>query len=285
MPENPTLQGSIASARHRSAVAIWAALAGLAMLLLLLSSQASQPGRVALYAGMLCASGTALGGLSCMVLPFMQVLNRYLLALGAGIMLAALAFSLLGPALALQTGTVTPVLLGLVAGALVLLSLDWCVNKVWQRGGREDTSVAGMLLLAATLTLHNLPEGLAIGFAAVSEVRDDVLAWGIAAQNVPEGYLVGYAVIRAGFSRATGVAAGIASGLVEPLAAVVATWWALSEAALAGALACAAGAMLAALMALVMPAIAWHDRRHRRWLAGTVCIGFAVLMALDGWLS
>lgn len=285
MPESHSMPARGSTGRLRAANAIWLALAGLLLVLGVVASQAGPPGRVALYGGMICAGGTALGGLSCMVLPFMQVLNRYLLALGAGIMLAAVAFSLLGPALALVPGSAFPVVPALIAGALVLLALDWCVSNAWRRGGRDDTSAAGMLLLALTLTLHNLPEGLAIGFAALSQVRDDVLAWGIAAQNVPEGYLVGYALMRAGFARATAVAAAIASGLVEPLAAVTATYRVPGEVALTAALAGAAGAMLAALMALVMPAIAWQDSTHRRWLAGAVCLGFALLLALDAGLS
>lgn len=269
----------------RGASVIWLLLAALAGLLLLAAGLAGERGHLALYGGLICASGTTLGALSCAVLPFMQVLNRYLLAAGAGIMLAAVAFSLLGPALALVPDAVSPVIGGLVGGALALLALDWCISHVWPHDSRDAASAAAMLLLAVTLTLHNLPEGLAIGFAALSQAHGDVLAWGIAAQNVPEGYLVGYALVRAGLPRAPAVAGAVASGLVEPLAAVVATRWVLSEAALAGALACAAGAMLAALMALVMPAIAWQEATHRRWLAGAVCLGFAALMALEAVLS
>ena len=140
-----------------------------------------------------------------------------------------------------------------------------------------------MYLIVFVVTLHNLPEGLAIGFSVTQEANQTPLVWGIALQNVPEGWLVAFALVRAGVHRITAVLGALLSGVVEPIAAIGAAWLSLGSALTGMGLALAAGAMLAAILSLVMPELRWDQPAHRRLLAGAVCAGFLTLLLLIQW--
>ena len=136
---------------------------------------------------------TGLGGVALLVVrrPSDRMLDA-LLGFTAGIMLAATAFSLLVPALDL--GSVWGVLAGFSVGAIVLLALDYAIPHVHARfaepGPALDARRRQALLLVSALTIHNVPEGLAVGvaFAAGGSELGIPIALAIGIQNIPEGF-------------------------------------------------------------------------------------------------
>ena len=237
--------------------------------------------RLAWLEGLFCAAGTFAGGMLYGLCPAASSVQRYLLAYGAGLMLAAVPFSLLLPALATAAPSYGGVMVGLALGATSLLCLDWLAARAWAAKSVRARNAQPMYLIALVVTLHNLPEGLAIGFAVVQQADQTPLVWGIALQNVPEGWLVAFALVRAGLSRSVAISGAMLSGVVEPLAAIGAAWMAVGSLATAVGLALAAGAMLAAVLLLVMPELRWEQPAHRRLLAGALCAGFVTLSLLD----
>lgn len=171
-------------------------------------------------------AGTALGA-ACVIFMGAGVLNARtqgaLAAFAAGVMAAASVWSLLLPAIsqsaALGPWAFAPATAGLGLGAAFIWALDR-----WLPEPQNRTENAMMIL---AVTLHNVPEGMAVG-AAWAGVRSGItgvtaaamaLALGIAIQNVPEGAIVALPLRAAGKSRARAFAGGTASGAVEPLAA------------------------------------------------------------------
>jgi ZIP family zinc transporter len=236
------------------------------------------------------AAGTAtgIGGLPILLLrrPSNRTLDA-LLGFTAGVMLAATAFSLLVPAL--DRGGVWEVVLGLAAGAALLAALDAAVPHAHarfaeqqelpaeQRGARER----GTLLVSA-LTIHNLPEGMAVGvaFAAGGVELGAPLALAIGIQNIPEGFAAAAPLVTAGASRRN--AAGIAAltGVVEPPAAALAlVSFNAIEALLPFGLAFAAGAMLYVIVDELIPES--QARGNERIATLALLVGFALMLVLD----
>jgi ZIP family zinc transporter len=144
-----------------------------------------------------------------------------LLAFSAGVMFSASALALLWPAL--QTGGVFSVTLGLFAGGLLILALEKVVPHLEPHFAPSLSSrnARSALLLAAAITLHNLPEGLAIGVAYAHGEGPFglVVALAIAAQNIPEGSAVALPFYAGGSGRLRPVMWATLSGLAEPVAA------------------------------------------------------------------
>jgi len=253
----------------------------------------------ALLGGLLGAAATAAGALPVLfarrVAPQAQGL---LLALAAGVMLAATCFSLLLPALAnaetlwaSRPLAALAVAVGLLAGAggialLGRLLPDEAPHDTQQQAGNANTYAnaqtarRSVLLFVLAVTLHNLPEGLAVGVSATADaIGGSALAWGIAIQDVPEGLAVALALASIGTRPALAFAAGVGSGLVEPLAALIgAAAVGVSDAALPWGLALAAGAMLRVICLELLPQALRENTRH----AGSALIGgFALMMLLD----
>lgn len=240
--------------------------------------------------GAAAALATALG-----VLPLLlsrapvQRTQDTLLGFGAGVMLAATCFSLLNPALeaaraaglapwARAAGIGGALLVG--AGGLMLLEhLLPHAHALGEHGGDRPRRV---LLFVLAIVLHNIPEGLAIGVAAVGAeaARATALTGGIAIQDVPEGLVVALALHAAGMGRTRAALLGAASGLVEPVAAVLgATAVAGAAVLLPWALAFAAGAMLFVVSHEVIPES--HRQGHERWATAGLMLGFVLMMVLD----
>ena len=240
--------------------------------------------------GWIVASGacTAVGGLFLLVVrhPTGRLLD-VLLGFTAGVMLAATAFSLLVPAL--ERGGVGEVLAGFGLGALTLLGLDRYVphahERMAERGaprteGADPRHRAALLLSA--LTIHNLPEGMAVGlaFAAGGPDLGIPLAVAIGIQNIPEGFAAAAPLLTAGVCART--AAGIAAltGAVEPPAALAA--FGLSSLAgvlLVPGLGFAAGAMLYVIADELIPES--HSGGNERDATLALLAGFALMMGLD----
>jgi len=180
--------------------------------------------RAALIASLLAGLATGLGGA---LIAFIPNLSRRvydtLLGFSAGVMLAAGAITLLGPALS-QGGSLA-VGLGLAAGALLVFHLELAVPHLEPHFAPELHGPAKRLglLMAAALTLHHLPEGLAVGvsFAGGAPRLGIIVAIAIALQNIPEGLAVAMPLRAAGFSRSRAMLWAACSGLAEPVAAAV----------------------------------------------------------------
>jgi ZIP family zinc transporter len=243
------------------------------------------------------ASGlaTALGGAALWILgPRFRGAATLdgLLGFTAGVMLAATLFSLLVPAL--ERGGLAEVLIGFSIGAGVLTLIDISVPHVHARFREGRRPVAAEVvpaehraaLLLSALTIHNVPEGMAVGvaFAAGGTELGIPVALAIGVQNIPEGFVAAAPLIEAGVpSRRAGVIAGL-TGMVEPPAALLA--FAAVEVIgglLAGALALAAGAMLYVVVDELIPECQARGN-HRVATAGLI-LGFLVMMTLDNALG
>ncbi|HEV2396023.1 MAG TPA: ZIP family metal transporter [Candidatus Sulfotelmatobacter sp.] len=180
--------------------------------------------RDALLAGLLAGLAAGLGGALIAVLPRItrQVYDA-LLGFSAGVMLATGTITLLWPAL--RQGNAVQPSLGLLCGAVLVLLLERSVPHLEPHFAPQIDGPEKRLglLLSAAITLHHIPEGLAIGvaFAGQGKAVGSVVALAIAMQNIPEGLAVAVPLRRAGFSRWRAILWATASGLGEPLAAVI----------------------------------------------------------------
>lgn len=251
----------------------------------------------ALEGGALCALGTALGAVPVLVIRNMPVaLADSLLGFGAGVMLAATAFSLIIPGLdAAQVvgfgkwGAGGLISFGLLFGAFCLYLLD---RKVAGASPEALVASAGQPVVPARIWVfviaiiaHNIPEGMAIGVSAGGGMSDaDSLAMGIALQDVPEGLVIALVLAGAGMARFQAFLIGAASGLVEPAAAVICAWLVrLAELALPLGLAFAAGAMLLVVTQEIIPES--RANGHHRLASLGLCVGFCLMMVMDTALS
>jgi ZIP family zinc transporter len=210
-----------------------------------------------------------------------------LLGFTAGVMLAATAFSLLVPAL--DRGTLAEVLAGFALGAGTVLVLDARLPHEHPRlseggppfPGRRTPAQTARLLLTA-LTIHNVPEGAAVGvaFAAGGTELGIPIALAIGIQNVPEGFAAAAPLLSGGATRRTSASVALLTGLVEPPAAIVAfAAFELASSLLAAGLAFAAGAMLYVVVDELVPES--HGHGNERIASVGLIGGFALMMALD----
>ncbi len=250
----------------------------------------------ALLGGLVAALATALGTLPVLLAqrPSERVQDT-LFGFGAGVMLAASAFSLILPGLdaarsaALFGGSNWAaggvVGCAILMGALVLLAMDHLLpheHFIKGREGAEARQLRRTWLFVFAITLHNLPEGLAIGvgYAGNEGMRAHALAIGIAIQDVPEGFVVAAALVAAGYTRGLAILLGIASGLVEPLGAVAgAAAVGHSALLLPWGLGFAAGAMLFVISHEIIPES--HRKGHEAFATAGLMVGFVLMMVLD----
>lgn len=251
----------------------------------------------ALEGGALCALGTALGAVPVLVIRSMPVaLADTLLGFGAGVMLAATAFSLIIPGLdAAQAiglgkwGAGGLISFGLLFGAFCLYLVDLKVSGASPEalvGNTQQPVIAARIwVFVIAIIAHNIPEGMAIGVSAGGGMADaDSLAMGIALQDVPEGVVIALVLAGAGMARFKAFAIGAASGLVEPVAAVLCAWLVtVAQMLLPLGLAFAAGAMLLVVTQEIIPES--RSNGHHRLASLGLCVGFRLMMVMDTALS
>lgn len=217
------------------------------------------------------------------------------LGFAAGVMIAASFWSLLAPAIALAEERYgewkwLPPLVGFLLGAVFLRLADRLLphlhpNLTTLEGVHTPWRRTTLLVLA--ITLHNIPEGLAVGvaFGAAALGSGDIgaavaLAIGIGLQNFPEGSAVAFPLRREGMSAGQAIWYGQLSAVVEPVAGVLGAWLVLSMTAiLPYALAFAAGAMIYVVAEELIPESQRSGNAH--FATSGVILGFAVMMMLD----
>ena len=274
-------------------LAATAAIVGLCLWVLLDPgiSAAEEGVPLALKGGALCALATAAGAVPVLLIRRLpQVIGDGLLGFGAGVMLAAIAFSLVLPGLAAAVedgyskwGAGAVVSAGVIVGAVALLALGRMVtDEPLQTPHAAPALVPSrVVVFVLAIMLHNVPEGMAVGVAAAGGLPGaESLAMGIALQDVPEGMVVALILAAAGMSRAKAVFMGALSGMVEPVAAVGSAWaLGIASPLLPWGLALAAGAMLMAVGNSVLP----ESNRHGNGAVASIglVIGFCVMMVLD----
>lgn len=251
----------------------------------------------ALMGGGFAALATALGTLPVLLRrEFSQRTCDTMLGFGAGVMLAACSFSLIVPALAAgrqmgwgNWGAGGAVGAAILLGAALLMAIDKLVpHEHFIKGveGPHARALKRAWLFVFAITLHNFPEGLAIGvgFAGTSATAAQALAVGVAIQDVPEGLVVALALRGVGYGRIGAVMTGIASGLVEPVAAVLgAVLIGLSANLLPLGLALAAGAMLFVISHEIIPES--HRKGHEGLATSGLMLGFVLMLLLDSSLA
>lgn len=221
-----------------------------------------------------------------------QRMHDAMLGFGAGVMLAACAFSLIIPGLDAATSlgagkwaASSTIGAGILIGAAALLLIDRMLpHEHFIKGveGSRSLQIKRVWLFVIAIALHNLPEGLAIGvaFAGPDAASARALAAGIAMQDIPEGLVVALAMRGVGYGRGLSVGVAVFSGLVEPLMAIFGVLVvAFSAALLPWGLALAAGAMLFVISHEIIPES--HRKGHESWATGGLMIGFVIMMLLD----
>ena len=231
---------------------------------------------------------------------FFKTMNRAvldgMLGFTGGVMVAASFWSLLAPGIEMSPGEgfvkVIPAAVGFLLGALFFFGLDKILPHLhinFKETEGISTPWRRTTLLTLAITLHNIPEGLAVGvlfggvaagFEGASVGGAVALALGIGLQNFPEGFAVAMPLRRFGLTRRKSWLYGQASAIVEPIAGVLGAWAVLTfEPILPYALAFAAGAMIFVVVEEVIPETQ-QDKFTDIATMGFIA-GFVVMMALD----
>ena len=224
------------------------------------------------------------------------MVQRGLTGFAAGVMVAASIWSLLIPAMEQAEGmgswAFLPAVVGFWLGILFLLVLDRVIphlhlGSTEPEGPKSTLKKTTMLVLA--VTLHNIPEGMAVGVVYAGWVSGSqsitlagavALALGIALQNFPEGAIISMPLRSAGMSKGRSFTLGMLSGVVEPIAAlltILASHWILPI--LPYLLSFAAGAMIYVVVEELIPEMSEGEHSN----LGTLCfsLGFTLMLILD----
>ncbi len=224
---------------------------------------------------------------AALVLMFRNPSQRFMdasLGFAAGVMLAASFTSLILPGV--EMGGIVPVIIGILAGSFFLDVSDHLIphmHSIIGTEGLHPERIKAVWLFIIAITLHNMPEGLAVGVSFGSgKVREAiVLMIAIGIQNIPEGFSVAVSAISAGYTRGFyAIYTGIRSGLVEiPLALLGA--WAVHKihVIIPYAMGFAAGAMLYVISDEIVPET--HRKGHERYATFGTIMGIVVMLYLD----
>ncbi|MDO5548565.1 MAG: ZIP family metal transporter [Eubacteriales bacterium] len=245
---------------------------------------------------------TALGAATVVFFksPNQKALNL-MLGFASGVMIAASFWSLLQPAIErAEISSHLPAYfvatIGFLFGALFMWGSDKTVTfarkKADSTQGKPNERLNRIIMLVLSITLHNIPEGLAIGvafgalqnggFSTESLMGAIVIAVGIGLQNFPEGAAVSVPLRREGYSRKRSFLIGQASGLVEPISGVIGALLVVYvEAMLPYALSFAAGAMILVAVHELIPECQKNQQAQPYIATMGIVVGFALMMLLD----
>ena len=224
------------------------------------------------------------------------LLQKALLGFASGVMVAASVWSLLIPSIEMSSdagkGAVIPAVIGFLLGMAFLLFIDYItphlhIGDDHPEGPRSKLSRTAMLSLA--VTIHNLPEGMAVGVVLAGALQSNLgisaagalaMSIGIAIQNIPEGAIISMPMRAEGNSRMRSFLLGSLSGIVEPLGGLLVVLLAsFMTPILPYMLAFAAGAMMYVVIEELIPETSEGEHSN----LGTIgfAIGFALMMVLD----
>ncbi len=225
-----------------------------------------------------------------------EQLSRILTGFAAGVMVAASVWSLLIPAMEQSGGrgrlAFVPAVTGFWGGILFLLLLDHVIPHLHQHSNRVEgpkSRLQRTTMMVLAVTLHNIPEGMAVGVVYagylagnrnISAMAALALSLGIAIQNFPEGAIISMPLRAEGMKKGKAFWGGVLSGIVEPIGAVLTILAAgIAIPALPYLLSFAAGAMLYVVVEELIPEMS--QGKHSN--IGTVffAVGFSVMMMLD----
>ena len=235
--------------------------------------------------------GTALGSafVFFMKKDIPALVQKALLGFASGVMVAASVWSLLIPSMEMGAGNVWPAIIGLLLGFAFLLLIDSVTPHIHASGEAEgpQSHLSRTTKLALAVTIHNFPEGMAVGVAIAGAISSGfsmaaalALSLGIAIQNIPEGAIISMPLRAAGNSRWRAFGIGSLSGIVEPAGgALVLLLASVMTPLLPYLLSFAAGAMLYVVVEELIPETS--EGAHSN--IGTIgfALGFALMMALD----
>ena len=210
-----------------------------------------------------------------------------LLSISAGIMLSASFFSLINPSIEICYKLKQNFFLTVIAGFIIGSFFVFFGNKIFDKINTDDKfNLKRCILLFTSITLHNIPEGLAVGVAfgnihyGGSLISALSLTIGIAIQNFPEGSAISLPLRREGFSRSKSFLIGVLSGLVEPISAILGSLLVLKiNHILSFILAFAAGAMIFVTILELIPESQSDEKKDL--MALLLIIGFSTMMILD----
>ena len=224
-----------------------------------------------------------------------------MLGFASGVMIAASFWSLLQPAIErAEAASGLPAYFvataGFLCGALFMWASDKIVSFTRRRtdlaGGKSNERLHRIIMLILSITLHNIPEGLAVGVAFGALQKGNLetetlmgaisVAVGIGLQNFPEGAAVSIPLRREGYSRKKSFLLGQASGMVEPFAGVLGALLVVYvETVLPFALSFAAGAMILVAVHELIPECQRNQKAQPYLATMGIVLGFAVMMLLD----
>ena len=215
--------------------------------------------------------------------------QKALLGFASGVMVAASVWSLLIPSMDMSSGNVWPAITGLLGGFAFLLLIDYVTPHIHASGQAEGpkSRLSRTAKLALAVTIHNFPEGMAVGVAIAGAMNSGfsmaaalALSLGIAIQNIPEGAIISMPLRAAGNSKWRAFGIGSLSGIVEPIGGALVLLLASAVTPLMPyLLSFAAGAMLYVVIEELIPETS--EGAHSN--IGTIgfALGFALMMALD----
>ena len=241
--------------------------------------------------------GTVLGA-ACVFLLRREMgenLKKSLSGFAAGVMVAASVWSLLVPAMESASGlgkfAFAPAVVGFWIGILFLLFLDNVVPHMHVNHEKEGpkSKLSGTVMLVFAVTLHNIPEGMAVGVVYAGYLSGNVditalgalaLSIGIAIQNFPEGAIISMPLRAEGLSKKKSFIYGALSGIVEPIAAIFMIFFAEQFVpAMPYLLSFAAGAMIYVVVEELIPEMS--EGEHSNFGTVFFAVGFSLMMALD----
>ncbi len=244
-------------------------------------------------ASLLAGLATAVGAIPALFIKKMSPrVEDTLLGFAAGVMLSASFFSLILPGLDVaetQTGSRVLAALIVIGGILIgVVSIFW-IERVSPHehfiiglDGSATASLRKIWLFIIAITIHNFPEGLAVGvgFGGNDVGNGITLAIGIGLQNMPEGLAVAVALLGEGYSRRYAFGVALLTGLVEPVGGLFgAGAVSVAEPLLPWALAFAAGAMIFVISHEIIPET--HRRGYQINGTGGLVVGLVVMLFLD----
>ncbi len=215
-----------------------------------------------------------------------------MLGFAAGVMIAASFWSLLSPSIemanSLNLNSWLIATLGFLSGGILLFISDK-IFDILDKNKNNNSSKKRVMMLISSITIHNIPEGLAVGIAfgsisygleGATIISACLLALGIGLQNFPEGSAVSIPLLREGYSRKKAFLYGSLSAIVEPISGVIGALLVLKiRLLLPFLLAFAAGAMIYVVVEELIPESQTNEKKD--YMALFTLIGFSIMMILD----